>query len=160
MLYLIRHADALACEPDEARPLSPEGREDVFRLGAFLGRCRGENLEPAEIWHSTLLRAEETAVSLAACAGWKSKLRRMEGLEPDVDPAVIAARLQDFSAPLAIVGHNPNLTLLATLLVTGRSSPPAFLVRKCAFIGLEPARGRGKGCWVVDCHIVPQWISD
>jgi phosphohistidine phosphatase len=158
MLYLIRHADALPGDPDEARPLSPEGREQVRSLGAFFRRCRGEDLVPAEIWHSPLARAGETATSLALGAGWNSRRREVEGLQPDDNPAVIAERLESFDRPLALVGHNPHLTLLATLLVTGRSAPPAFLVRKCALIGLEPARGRGRGSWVVDCHIVPQWM--
>ena len=159
MIYLIRHADAVPGDPDEARPLSAEGRRQVRRLASFVQRCRGDEFAPAEIWHSPLRRAEETAARLAKRAGWKANLRTVEGLQPDDDPSIIAGRLEVTDLPVALVGHNPHLTLLATLLVVGRASPPVFLVRKCAFIALEPARGRGRGCWVVDCHIVPQWMA-
>jgi len=160
MLYLIRHADATDGQPDEERRLSAEGRRQVRRLAAFLKRCRSAELdEPGEVWHSPLLRAEETAALLAKRAGWESNLRVVEDLRPDDDPAIIAERLESFGRPLAIVGHNPHLTILATLLVTGKAAPPALLVRKCAFIALEPARGRGKGRWVIDGHVVPQWIG-
>jgi len=44
-------------------------------------------LEPAEIWHSTLLRAEQTAVGLAEGAEWKIHARRVRGISrPDENP--------------------------------------------------------------------------
>jgi phosphohistidine phosphatase len=155
MLYLIRHADALDSEPDEERPLSPRGLEQAARMG---GLFRGDkDLAPDEIWHSPMRRAVETAEIMAKRAGWKAKRLVLPELQPDEDPAAVAARLESFRGTLAVVGHNPHLTILTTLLVTGRSYPPAFLVRKCSCIGLEPARGQGQGCWIVTWHLLPEF---
>jgi phosphohistidine phosphatase len=156
MLYLIRHAEASDGEPDAKRPLSGTGRKQVQRLGAFLKRYTEP--PPPEIWHSPLLRAQETALLLAERAGWEVGLRSVESIKPDDNPSLIAPKLESFQHSLAIVGHNPHLTLLATLLVTGRCVPPAFVVRKCAVIALEPARGRGEGCWVVEWQVAPELL--
>jgi phosphohistidine phosphatase len=157
MLYLIRHAEANDGEPDSQRALSGRGRKQVLRLGAFLKRC--PEVEPPEIWHSPLLRARETAELLAQHAGWKVRSLSVECIQPDDDPNLVVRSLEPFDGSLAIVGHNPHLTLLATLLVTGRCVPPAFFVRKCSLIALEPARGRGIGCWVVDWQVAPELLA-
>ncbi len=150
MLYLIRHTDAVDLEPDAARPLSAEGRDQVKRVAAFLRGC-GEP-PPQEIWHSPLVRARETAAGLATYLGWKAPLQAVAGLQPEDDPRRLVARLNAVEHGLAVIGHNPHLTTLATLLVTGRDSPPAFTVRKGAVIALEYSGSAARG-WVVQWHV-------
>jgi phosphohistidine phosphatase len=156
MLYLIRHADAIDSEPDAERPLSPKGIAQAALMGEAV-RQRQE-LVPDEIWTSPLKRAEETTEILCEHLGWEAKRRVVSELEPEAAPQTIAARLARFSGTLAIVGHNPHLTMLTTLLVTGRFDFPVLVVGKCAFLALEPVRGRGLGGWNLAWHLTPDSV--
>ena len=63
-VFLIRHAKAEDASPDAARRLTTAGRSHARALGKFLGRS--EAFAPAVLWHSTLVRARETAELVAA----------------------------------------------------------------------------------------------
>jgi len=153
MLYLIRHAHAVDAESDAERPLSDRGREEARRLASFLlptGQFR-----PEEGWHSPFVRARETAAILAAVLGWTFPLEIVPGLEPEDFPGRIAARLATTAQSVVIVGHNPHLTGLATLLVTGALNPAAFAFSKCAALALEPGYNRSPGSWLVRWMVSP-----
>jgi phosphohistidine phosphatase len=156
MLYLIRHADALDGDIDAERPLSPKGHKQVRQLARFLNASKAVDVR--EVWHSPLVRARETAVGLGEELGWGSKLRESKGLLPEDPPGIIAARLRDAELPLALVGHNPYMEALASLLVTGGAQPTAFLFRKCAILALEPLRGPGVGQWVAAWQLAPNLL--
>jgi phosphohistidine phosphatase len=152
MLYLVRHAHATGGEPDRDRPLSATGRMQVRRLAGML-RANG-GFTPGEVWHSPLVRARQTAQLLIGSLGLDVVIREVPGLEPDDPPGVIIPRLSS-GRSIAVVGHNPHLTLLATVLVAGPASPTAFVMRKGTVLALEPARGTGPGCWVASWRISP-----
>ena len=69
---------------------------------------------------------------------------------PSAAPAIKAS-----SHSLAIVGHEPHLSALATLLVTGRTEPPTFVMKKCAALALEGAASH----WTVRWHISPELLA-
>ncbi len=152
-LWLIRHAHALDAAADNARPVSAKGRAQVKRLARFLRAS--EDFAPAELWHSELLRAQQTAAQLATSLALKAPLRRVIGLAPDDEPAAIARRLARVTTPLALVGHEPHLSALASLLVTGTARPAVFAMKKCAALALERDGNR----WVVRWHIAPALLA-
>ncbi len=154
MLYLVRHAHASGGSPDSGRPLSADGLAQVRRLAVILRQ--GGAFAPEEIWHSTLLRARQTAELLASEMGLKAPLREISGLEPDAPPGEVIPRLKA-GRSVALVGHNPHLTLLGTALVTGSPSPGAFVLRKGSVLALEPSRGEYPGDWVVSWHLAPDF---
>jgi len=156
VLYLIRHADAVDAEPDAERPLSERGRGEIRRLANFL-RPAGA-LAPEEIWHSPFLRARDTAARLAADLGWSDRAQVVAGLEPDDPLGPIAGRIAATGRSVAIIGHNPHLTLLSTLLVTGALAPEAFAFPKCAVLALEPGLGRNPGAWLVRWMVIPELL--
>jgi phosphohistidine phosphatase len=156
MLYLIRHADAVDGDVDAERPLSAKGLGQVRHLARFLKESGV--LEVREVWHSPLVRARQTAEGLGAGAGWRAALRETKGLLADDEPGTLAARLRDAVLPLAIVGHNPHLESLATLLATGAAQPCAFVFRKCAILALEPIRGQGIGQWAAAWQLEPELL--
>lgn len=149
MLYLIRHAEAVDTVPDHARILSERGRGQVRALARFLGRTRA--FRPAEVWHSPLARARETATLLAQELALAAPLQCVAGLTPEDDPRLFAARCGGREQPLAVVGHEPHLGALASLLVTGAPEPVVFAMKKGAVLALEPAGRR----WSVRWHIHP-----
>jgi phosphohistidine phosphatase len=135
-LFLVRHAEAEAAAEDSIRPLSVRGRGDARRLAAFLGG-NGALAGATTVWHSPLVRARETAAILCEILG--PGLQRVEspGLEPGDDPAATAGRLARLMDGLVIVGHEPHLSTLASLLVSGRSDPSFFFLEKAGVIALE-----------------------
>lgn len=153
MLYLIRHADALDADDDTIRPLSEKGRKQVRALARFLS-AKGV-FAPNDVWHSTLVRARETAELLAEEMKLKAPLHEMPDLRPEDDPAAAARRIRQVRQPLAIVGHEPHLSALAALLVTGVAERPTFVFKKSAVLALEPAGPY----WLVHWHLSPDLIA-
>jgi phosphohistidine phosphatase len=151
-LYLIRHAHALDGDVDAIRPLSPKGRKQVRALGRLL-RETG-TFEAAEIWHSPLRRAGETAALLVARLKSKARLVEMGGLRPGDTADSILKKLNDLRRPVAVVGHEPHLSALASLLVAGNATPPRFVLKKCAALRLDNV----DGVWAVRWHVSPELI--
>ena len=152
-LFLIRHAHAEDTTPDELRSLSKRGRAQVRRLARFLRDSGG--FEPEEIWHSPLVRAQETAALLCLGAKLGVPLREVTGLTPGDDPGQIARRLAAENRPLALVGHEPQLSALASLLVAGAPEPVRFAMKKGAALALE---GAGRH-WIARWHVHPDLLG-
>ena len=153
LLYLIRHAEAVDRTPDAARELSAQGRHEVSILAHFLKRTKA--FQPAEIWHSPLVRARETAQLLTHELGIKLPMTEVTGLTPEDDPHVVANTLTRRTRPLALVGHEPHLGALASLLVAGTAQPVVFAMKKSATLALE----RGGSRWMVRWHIDPVLLA-
>ncbi len=125
-------------------------------MTALAARLRADGLAPAAIWHSPLRRARETAALLAQHtqpAGQPIMLVGKSHLQPDDDPAKIARLLADLPprATLAIVGHQPHLGTLATLLTTGRAEPAKFAFETAGLLTLAPAEGKH------EANDLPRW---
>ena len=150
MLYLIRHAHALDAADDTTRPLSARGEKQVRALAGFL-RKSGV-FQPEEIWHSPLVRSRQTAELLARRLKIVAPLILTPGLEPGDDPRIAARRIRTTPRAIAVVGHEPHLGLLASLLVTGKMEPVRFVMKKCAILALEGAAGH----WRVRWHVSPE----
>jgi len=155
-LFLIRHAHAVAADEDAERPLSKKGREQVKRLGHFLKDS--EAFRPDEIWHSPLLRSRETAKLLAKKIGFTAPLIEVEGLEPEDDARATAARLKTMRRDLAIIGHEPHLSALASELVVQRAKTSAFVLRKSSVLALERDRRRPGSHWLVRWQLSPELL--
>ena len=151
LVFIVRHAHAVTEEENPLRPLSARGRDECHRLVAFFQKNRA--FTPAEFWHSPLARARETAELLRPLAP-AAALRETNGLRPEDSPAKIAARLATLAPTqmLAIVGHEPQLSALATLLISGRSGHAAFALDKGAVLALSSVDNHA---WDVHWHVTP-----
>ena len=148
-IHLLRHAHAGDPEawngPDEARPLSPKGRSQSERMGAFL---RSVGFQPDAIVSSPKVRAFQTAEIVAAELGLKVTIddRLAEGF----GLAALASLLADSALrrPL-LVGHDPDFTeLVALLCEAGRvEMKKGALARVDAPLPLQP--GAGMLRWLV-----------
>jgi phosphohistidine phosphatase len=134
-IYLIRHAHAEDGMEDALRPLSAKGRRQTGKMAAHLKKAG--LLQTEEFWHSPLVRARRTAELLAGRLVGKARLVEVAGLEPEADPAIMALRLNGLRRPVALVGHEPHLSTLATLLVAGRVTAPVVVMKKCAVLALK-----------------------
>lgn len=148
-LYLVRHADAVDSPDDASRKLSARGHKQVRHLARLLdGR---DAFCPAQVWHSPLVRAHETAALLIGDLKLKPAWSVRRELESEADPHAVAALLKDVDVPVALFGHEPHLSALASLLVTGRTSPVVFAFKKATVLALEPAGTR----WCVRWQLAP-----
>lgn len=161
-LYLMRHAHALADKDDARRSLSAEGREVTRNAAAFF-RANGALAAVHAVWHSPLLRARETAELLVKELGLDVLLVETTGVLPEDDPAPLADRLERLDQTVLIVGHEPQLSALATLLVRGKVKPAAFDVRKGAVLALDKTGGHHKKSkrsrWCVCWHFSPELLT-
>jgi phosphohistidine phosphatase len=138
-LLLLRHGIAEArggAVPEAARALTARGRE---RSGAVL-RCLTERgLRAGRLISSPLRRARETA-ELAVAAGLAPALELAEALAPGgAALAALPTWLETLEAPpgewprLVLVGHEPDLSLLAARLI---GAPPGSLALRKAGLAL------------------------
>ena len=130
-LLLVRHADALpesAILPDEHRPLSPAGRDQVRELAALLAEA---GLELGAVVTSPLVRAVQTAELLVRWLDWPGPVDVTHHLAPAaVAPSAAADWLTrtagSLGGPLlAAVGHEPSIGHLARIL-SGDARAPSF----------------------------------
>ncbi len=148
-IYLIRHAHALAGDDDAVRPLSAKGRRQIRAMAAHLRRAG--LLKTKEFWHSPLTRARDTARRLAQGLRVRAKLVETGGLEPEADPDPTARTLARLRRPVAVIGHEPHLSVLATRLLGGRAGEPMIVMKKGAALALERTGKR----WVVRWLVAP-----
>jgi phosphohistidine phosphatase len=118
-LYLMRHGEAASAEQDARRPLTPAGWETIERVASRAATAR---FQPEAIYHSGILRAEQTAEILARHLGLPERVQARAGLRPDDPVEPVAGWLLDQADQergIALVGHLPFVDRLASLLVVG-----------------------------------------
>jgi phosphohistidine phosphatase len=125
-VFLVRHAEAEPGEPDELRALTKHGRRQAQELAERLAR-RG--IEPDAVLSSPLLRARQTAETIAAGVGATAEPdeRLAPGATADDLRAVVAGRGETVVA----VGHQPDCGQIAAA-ISGGPAPqfPAGGVRE------------------------------
>ena len=120
-VYLVRHAiadrrDPLRWPDDAERPLTPKG---VMRFRAAARGLRRIVSDVDLVLASPYARSWQTAAILHREAGWPAP-RRCPSLEPAHEPSEALELLKRCKQPaIALVGHEPNLSALASLLLTG-----------------------------------------
>ena len=123
-LYLLRHGLAVergapGFDGDSARPLTSKGRRQLRKTAAAM---RQMDLRFDLILSSPLLRAKQTAEIIAAELKLKKRLKFSNALAPGGDAAILLRQLARVKPPpekLLLVGHEPDLSRLISLLVTG-----------------------------------------
>lgn len=157
ILYLMRHAHAVSEHEDFRRPLSARGRAQSRTMGEHF---EGSDLIKArKIWHSPLLRAVETADLFNRHADLGGFCREVDGLEPFDDVRGIARRLSGFNYPLMVVGHEPHLGRLVSLLVSGTLDHQVINFKKGGICCLKRIETRSRArLWGIDWILTPKLL--
>lgn len=126
-LILWRHADAEEGMPDIERKLTRKGKKQASKMGAWLDQQLPDN---CRILCSPAQRAVQTAEGL----GRKYKI--CEALAPDagVETAFDLCHAEQQGKALLVIGHQPTLGQLASLLLTGTAQD--WTLRKGSIIWL------------------------
>jgi phosphohistidine phosphatase len=126
-LFLLRHGQAVergthGYEDDATRPLTSKGRRQLRRVARAMAAM---NLQFDMLLTSPLLRARETAEIVATSLKAGKKLKLMDSLAADREPTELTRSLQKLKpAPesILLVGHEPFLSQLVSIWVTGGSN--------------------------------------
>lgn len=132
-LYIIRHAIAVEeglpeYESDSERPLTDKGRKRMRQIATGL---RNLGVEFDLILSSPYLRARETAEILADVFKIRKKIVFSDNLLPMADPELLVIEINEnhLVDNLAVVGHEPHLSTLVSVLVA-ESSKVDFTLKK------------------------------
>jgi phosphohistidine phosphatase len=140
-LFFLRHgiaveAGAKGCKQDSDRYLTAEGRQKLLQVAAALTVLE---VSFDLVFSSPYVRARQTAELIAKKLGLTRELRLTEHLQPGGSFKALLQeirRLKPAPASLLFVGHEPDLSLAASHLVSG-SSAVRFELKKAGLIALE-----------------------
>ncbi len=143
-LFILRHG--IASDPgedglpknlkDAERPLSAKGKQKLWEIAEAL---RTMELKFNVVVSSPLLRARQTAQIVAEALELRRKLTLTDHLAPEGSPRQLLAQLQQLgprAKNILLVGHEPYLSKLISLLIAGNDSVAVDL-RKGSLAKLE-----------------------
>ena len=150
---LVRHGITVAQEEwegkDVDRPLTEKGKRRVREVAAGLRRL---DVRPTVIYASPARRAVETAQLLHDLLARPSLMQLRDELLPEAQPAEVVSLLQDLPPESCVIciGHEPQLGMAASVLLSGRAAA-SFPLKKAGACLIElpiPAKpGRGVLRW-------------
>jgi phosphohistidine phosphatase len=153
VIYLVRHAiaaPAAAGTSDGDRALTPEGERKMRGVAAGLKRL---GIAPDVVLSSPLRRAVETAAVVAQVLGLEAPVEVYLPLAPGHEAIEVLKGLRPHRAAheLMLVGHEPDMGLLASQLLTGSPTRAPLPFKKGAVAAIRvdaiPPRGAGELLW-------------
>jgi phosphohistidine phosphatase len=162
-LYLLRHAIAESRENegfprDSDRPLTDKG---VIKLRLVTRGMRALGLSFDLILTSPYLRALQTAEIVAADMGARKVIERTPHLAPDGDPRALIDLVRSRSganANVLVVGHEPYLSQLASVLVRG-DERAAITMKKAGLCRLAVQALRYGRCATLEWLLTPTHLE-
>jgi phosphohistidine phosphatase len=162
-LFILRHG--LAVEPGSARfandadrPLTPKGERKVRKIAQAM---RAMKLSFTIILSSPYVRARQTAEIVAGVLKMPKRLRFTELLTPSGSVADLVDLLNDHKPrveDVLLVGHEPHLSEMISLLVSGESESILVLKKgglcKLSAETLEPDR-----CAALEWLLTPKQMA-
>ena len=149
----VRHGIAVAREEwegkDVDRPLTERGKRRVREVAAGLRRL---DVRPTVIYASPARRAVETAHLLHGLLASSTLMQLRNELLPGAPPTEVVSLIKDIPPESCVIciGHEPQLGMAASVLLSGRASA-SFPLKKAGACLIElsiPAKpGRGVLRW-------------
>ena len=162
-LYLLRHGLAVergtpGYEDDATRQLTPKGRRQVREVAAAM---QAMELRFETILSSPLVRAHQTAEITAAGLKLKKYLAFADELSPGGPANKLVEKISELkSAPenILLVGHEPDLGELISLLVTGKKGA-GLALKKAGLAKLEIENLRAGQCAMLAWLLTPKQMK-
>ena len=159
-LYLLRHADAGEASAegyttDAARALTPKG---IKRTRQLANALRQMEITFDVILSSPLIRAQQTAEIVARSLGSEKQLRLVSQLAPDAaltDTLTLIESAGPKTNSLLLVGHEPNLSRLISLLCTGGTNL-GLTLKKGGLCRLELTEVKSGPCATLEWLLSPR----
>jgi phosphohistidine phosphatase len=162
-LFLLRHGLAVergtrGFANDADRPLTPEGRRQLRKIAQAMKLM---DLNLTLIWSSPFLRAQQTAELVAAELSLKKRLAIAAELQPGGDAAKLIqtiSALKPKPEKVLLVGHEPDLSNLISLLVTGEAGA-GFALKKGGLAKLEIKKLHANRCATLAWLLTPKQMK-
>jgi phosphohistidine phosphatase len=151
-VYLVQHGEAKSESEDPERSLTEKGRLDVEKVSAFI---QSMGLTVSCIWHSGKTRAAQTAQLLAPGLSSVKGLSQREDLAPNSSIEAVKRDILEANEDIAIVGHLPFLSKLATSFLIGKESPELIAFRQAGIVCLERSQD---SAWRIAWILVPEML--
>lgn len=151
-IYLVQHAEAKREEEDATRPLSEKGLQDITRVASYVSQL---NIKVSKIFHSTKLRARQTAEVLFENLKPLKGISGVDGLSPLDEPNIWAERLKDVPDGSFLVGHLPHLAKLASLLLCGNAEKNIVSFKMAGIVCLKRDDA---GAWSLQWMLTPEIV--
>jgi phosphohistidine phosphatase len=148
-LILWRHAEAEPGEPDVDRRLTAKGVKQAARMAAWLERHLPDS---CRVLVSPARRAQQTAQALGR------KFKTVQDLAPGASAASVlaAANWPDSRESVLIVGHQPTLGEVASLLLAGEET--AWSIKKGGVWWLTDRDRDGSAAVLLRVAIGPEFV--
>jgi len=146
-LYLIQHGLALAKEEDPKRPLSTQGKAQTQRTAEYM---KSRSIKVETIWHSTKLRAVQTAKIIAealACG----KIQARDDMNPLDTVEKLPREILASNKDIMIIGHLPFLQKLANRLLIGLEESEIIAFKNSGVVSLDYDEK-----WKIDLLVSPE----
>jgi phosphohistidine phosphatase len=155
-LYLIRHAEAETRSRsghDHDRALTPKGHEQARRVADALALWEAQ---PTLVLTSPWLRARETAAHLQSSGNVVAVDALASGNITGTLSAIADAAASHAADTLAVVGHEPWMSQLGSLALTGNDSRLVIHIRKASVLMLS---GRPTpGLMTLEAFVPVRWL--
>ena len=163
-LYLLRHGIAVdpgapGYENDSERPLLPKGERRLRSAAAAMEKLE---LSFDLILSSPLTRARQTAEIVAVELKLRKRLELSDDLAPGGSFKALVQKLNGFEpAPenVLLVGHEPGLSRLISLLVSGGADAAAIEMKKGGLCKLEAGELRHGRCAQIAWLLTPSQME-
>ena len=152
-LILVRHGEAVSPMVHKDRPLSSTGEAQVERLAAMLDKA---NIKMDKVYHSGILRAQQTAETLAKSILKRGEPQILKGLHPNDDPEALVTKTLEWATDTMLVGHLPYMERLASLLVMGHERWPMVYFQTATAAALQYTGGNH---WTIEWVLSPAIIK-
>ena len=162
-LYVLRHG--IATDPtahdfakDADRPLTPEGKRKLRQVAEAMGALE---LSFDLILSSPYLRARQTAEVIAEVLKERKRLELSDSLTPSGSPRKLVEQLnhlQPSPGSVLLVGHEPYLSSLISLLVSGDASF-AVVMKKGGLCKLSTESLKPDRCATLEWLLTPKQMA-
>jgi phosphohistidine phosphatase len=161
-VFILRHG--LAVEPgspgytqDSERPLTPKGKQQLMKVAKGMRRL---GLDFDLILASPYVRARQTADIVAKTLKLKKRLDYSEALTPSGSPKELIDylnRLDPRPEDVLLVGHEPYLSQLISLLISGETGL-AISMKKGGLCKLSADSLRADRCATLEWLLMPRML--
>jgi phosphohistidine phosphatase len=162
-IYILRHGIAVehgapGYKNDALRPLTPKGERKVWIVAEAMEKMK---IVPDRILSSPLVRAKQTAEIAAEALGLAKHLRFTDTLitgAPFEKLIRFVNALHPSPKHLMLVGHEPHLSQLISLLVAGDSGM-AIRMKKAGLAKLTVEKLRAERCATLEWLLTPAQMA-
>jgi phosphohistidine phosphatase len=154
-LYLVQHGKAKTKDESSDRPLTDEGKDASGKTACFAAEQAQVSVNA--VLHSGKTRTRDTAEIMAAYLCPVKGTIEEKDLLPNDDPQEWASRLSGEKEDIMLVGHLPQLSKLASLLLAGSDEKFSIDFKNSGIVCLQK---NDNSNWLLSWLVTPEILGE